>query len=152
MVTHCDLFQTILEHVGLPVSAEERAERRYPGRSFRDLCRGDARGGWRDHVFGEYGIVRMIRTRQHKLVRRYPDGPSQLFDLARDPRETQNFLEDPEYRVLAEALTERLEAYFAAHEEASHSGLRAERASEAQQRRSLAVDRRALDQDGAGLV
>jgi arylsulfatase A-like enzyme len=75
-------------------------------------------------VFGEYGNVRMVRTRDHKLVSRHPDGPSQLFDLARDPRETRSFLADPAYRDVAAILTEQIETYFGRYEDAVHSGLR----------------------------
>lgn len=124
MVTHTDLFQTILEHVGLQPTAEEQAKRNYPGRSFRDLCLGDARKGWRDEVFGEYGNLRMIRTRDHKLVRRYPSGPDHLFDLARDPRETRSFLEDPAYAEITASLTERLERFFTQYQDETNSGLR----------------------------
>jgi arylsulfatase A-like enzyme len=123
-VTHLDLFQTIVEHAGVELSDEERARRRYPGRSFRDLCRGDARAPWPDHVFGEYGNLRMVRTRDYKLVRRYPDGPSHLFDLAQDPRETRSFLDDPAYAEVAAALTAQIEGYFGQYEDATHSGLR----------------------------
>ena len=34
-------------------------------------------------VYDEYGPVRMVRTREWKYVHRYPDGPHELFDLAR---------------------------------------------------------------------
>jgi choline-sulfatase len=124
MVNHCDLFLTVLDHVGLPIEPEERHRRRYPGRSFRDLCRGDAREAWPEQIFGEYGDLRMVRTRRHKLVRRYPDGPAELYDLARDPRETENCIADPDYRAIAADLTARIEEYFARYEEPDRSGLR----------------------------
>ncbi len=38
-------------------------------------------------VFDEYGLVRMIRTREWKYVHRYPYGPHELYDLTRDPDE-----------------------------------------------------------------
>lgn len=122
MVTHLDLFQTILDHAGLQMEA--KAERRYAGRSFRSLCRGDARDDWPEEIFGEYGNLRMIRTRRHKLIRRYPDGPSELFDLERDPRETENLRHDLAYDAIVEDLAARIDTYFAAHEEPQHSGLR----------------------------
>jgi choline-sulfatase len=124
MVTLCDLFATILDHVGLPIEEQERERRRYPGRSFRAHCRGDARGGWPDEVYGEYGTLRMVRTRRHKLVRRFPDGPSELFDLERDPREARSVLDDPEYRAVGAALAAKIDAYFARHEDPERSGLR----------------------------
>lgn len=124
MVTHCDTFQTILEHAAVVIDEEERARRRYPGRSFRALCRGDARGGWPEEIFGDYGTVRMIRTRDHKLVRRYPDGPNELFDLVRDPRESRSFFDDPAYADAVRDLTGRLERFFAEYEDPEKSGLR----------------------------
>jgi choline-sulfatase len=124
MVNHCDLFQTILEHAGLDPSSDERARRRYPGRSFRDRCRGDARRPWPAELFGEYGNLRMVRTARHKLVRRYPDGPNELFDLERDPRETRSLFDDPAYAAVVADLTTRLEEYFARYEDGAASGLR----------------------------
>ena len=124
MVTHVDLFQTILEHAGVAIDDAECARRRYPGRSFRALCRGDARGGWPSDVYAELGNTRMVRTRDHKLVLRYPDGPNELFDLSRDPRETRSFFDDPAYGDVVRDLRSRIEAYFARYEEPERSGLR----------------------------
>ncbi|MER5393040.1 sulfatase-like hydrolase/transferase [Saccharopolyspora sp. NPDC002686] len=119
-VTHCDTFLSIVEHAGLTPPAE----RDYPGRSHRDLWLGKAAGDWPDAVFAEYGDLRMIRTSRHKLVRRYPDGPDELFDLRADPRETVNRISCPEQRQLVEELTNRIEEYFGEHEDAERSGLR----------------------------
>jgi arylsulfatase A-like enzyme len=124
MVTHLDLFQTILDHAGIVIDDEERARRRYPGRSFRALCRGDAREQWPEQVFAELGLVRMVRTRDHKLVRRYPDGPNELFDLGRDPREARSFFNDPAYAEVQDDLNSRIEGFFAEYEDPRVSGLR----------------------------
>lgn len=124
MVTHLDLFQTILEHAGVAIDDAERQRRRYPGRSFRALCRGDARGTWPEAVFGELGLVRMVRTRDHKLVRRYPDGPNELFDLQRDPRETRSFYDNSAYTAVRDELTARMEQFFSKYEDPHFSGLR----------------------------
>lgn len=124
MVTHLDLFQTILDHAGIAIDDDERAKRRYPGRSFRPLLRGDARVQWPDRVFAELGLVRMVRTRDHKLVRRYPDGPHELFDLARDPRETRSFFDDPAYAAIRDDLSASMDRFFSAHEDPQLSGLR----------------------------
>ena len=124
MVTHVDLFQTILEHAGLAPDASERARRNYPGRSFRDLARGDARGAWPEEVHAELGNTRMVRTRDHKLVMRYPDGPNELFDLVRDPRETRSFYADPAYQEIVRDLSSRIAKYFSRYEDPAKSGLR----------------------------
>lgn len=49
-------------------------------------CGGDA---------GQPGTVRMIRTRAWKYIHRHPYGPHELYDLAIDPWETVNLVEDP---------------------------------------------------------
>lgn len=121
VVTHMDLFQTILDHVGVQVPDQSRWV--YPGRSFRALCRGDAREGWPEEVFGEYGNLRMCRTRRHKLIRRYPDGPAELFDLERDPRETYSLLNDQSYQGVAADLDARITAYFGKYADKQSSGL-----------------------------
>jgi arylsulfatase A-like enzyme len=123
MVTHCDLFETILEHAEVTIEAGLREQRRYPGRSFRAHCRGDAREGWADHVFGEYGDLRMVRTRRHKLILRYPGEP-ELFDLERDPRETENRADDPAYAAIVADLSARIQDYFSRYEDPINSGLR----------------------------
>lgn len=123
-VDHCDLFRTLLDWAGVALPAETLAARRYPGRSFAPLLRGEALPDWKDATIGEYGDLRMIRTRRHKLVRRYPDGPHELFDLAADPRETTSLFREPDQRPLIETLTTRLDRFFAEHEDPAKSGLR----------------------------
>lgn len=120
-VDHLDLFQTLLDYAN--VSAPEGVD--YPGRSFLPLLTNSrALPHWREAQFGEYGNLRMIRTRQYKLVRRYPDGPCELFDLAEDPRETVNLFHAAAYAELVAALTQQLESHFQRYEEPRKSGLR----------------------------
>ena len=57
----------------------------YPGRSFRSQLAGAADPGWRDVYLGEYGSVRAIRDRRHKLVKRYAGGANLLHDMREDP-------------------------------------------------------------------
>lgn len=120
-VDHLDLFQTLLDYANV----EAPADRNYSGRSFLPaLTNSGAVAGWRQAQFGEYGDLRMIRTRRHKLVRRYPDGPCELFDLVDDPRETVNLFEVDEYAELVHTLTQRLEKQFERFEDPDKSGLR----------------------------
>ena len=74
--------------------------------------------------FGEYGNLRMIRTETHKLIRRYPDGPCELFDLRADPREMVNLFADPSHQPLVQRLTARINDYFSTYEDPIKSGLR----------------------------
>lgn len=82
-VDHLDLFQTLVAYAGAELPEGRKGS--YPGRNMWPLL-DEQEGGadWRTVQYGEYGNVRMIRTHTHKLVRRYPDGPHELFDLDSD--------------------------------------------------------------------
>ncbi len=85
---HTDLFQTILDYAGIPLEPAFRSEKNYPGRSFASiLTNEDPLEDWKEEQIGEYGDVRMIRDTRYKLVRRYPDGPNELFDLKTTTRD-----------------------------------------------------------------
>ncbi|MHB1737893.1 MAG: sulfatase-like hydrolase/transferase [Actinomycetes bacterium] len=122
-VNHCDLFMTLLEHAGTEVPDERSVVTPYPGRSFRDLCLGKPLANWPHEMYGEYGNLRMVRTPQHKLVRRYPDGPCELYDLAADPRETTNLFDCPAQADLLDRLTSEIDDYFGRYEAPGRSGL-----------------------------
>lgn len=130
-VDHYDTFALICEAAGVALDPA----RHYPGRSYAPLARGEALPDWREARFGEYGDLRMIRTPEHKLVRRYPAGPDDLFDLVHDPGEERNLLvHDPgeertpiEQSALAgveAALRAALADWYARYEDSEHSGLR----------------------------
>lgn len=118
-VNHCDLFELLLEHAAVDVPDRQH---QYPGRSFRELCRGGYQPDWPDAVFAEYGDTRMIRRRTEKLVRQPGAGRTLLFDLVTDPRETADF--SAERPAVVAELTKRLDDYFARYDEPQTSGLR----------------------------
>jgi arylsulfatase A-like enzyme len=123
-VDHTDLFQTILDYAELTLDADFRTERNYPGRSFAPiLTERVPLNDWKQFQIGEYGDVRMIRDAQYKLVRRYPDGPNELFDLNADPREMVNCFDKPEYQAISDRLTAELDAFFARYADPVKSGL-----------------------------
>jgi arylsulfatase A-like enzyme len=122
-VDHCDLFQTLLDCADVTLPEAVLQTRHYPGRSFKPLLLGVGIHDWKTEVFGEYGNLRMIRTRTHKLIRRYPDGPCELFDLVADPRETVNLLHMPDRQSLVQELTARLNAFFSQYEDPAKTGL-----------------------------
>ncbi len=123
VVDHCDLFQTLLDMAKVELDPGIRQRRNYPGRSFAASLFGHTLGEWKDAMFGEYGNLRMIRTDRFKLVRRYPDGPDELFDLHRDPRETKNELPNPGFGSVVVELSQRLEKWFSQIEDPHKSGL-----------------------------
>ncbi|MDE2858837.1 MAG: sulfatase-like hydrolase/transferase [Chloroflexota bacterium] len=123
-VDHLDIFQTIAEYAGVLDKLD--AGRKYPGHSFLPLLDNSAAlPDWRRIQFGEYGDLRMARTRQYKLLRRYySNAPCELFDLSVDPTESQNRYDDPAYQHIVESLSGELDNYFDRYQDADKSGLR----------------------------
>ena len=118
-VTHCDLHATLLDFAGVPLPDEAI----YPGRSFRSQLAGAADPAWRDVYFGEYGSVRAIRDRRHKLLLRHAGGPNLLHDMREDPRETVNLYEAPGCQAHVARLERQLEDFFERYQSAAHTGL-----------------------------
>lgn len=110
LLSHYDIYPTLLELLGLPPRAEN-----LPGKSFAGVLRGEAQTESEDErvmVMDEYGPVRMIRGRRWKYVHRYPYGPHELYDLQEDPGERRNRYGEKELRPLSQALRRELEAWF----------------------------------------
>lgn len=123
-VDHYDLFQAVAEWGGVPEALRLDPARCYPGRSLAPLAHGRGAADWDDTRYGEYGDLRMIRTRRHKLVKRYPRGPHEFFDLGEDPGETVNLAGTAGSIEVSNTLEGQLEAWYAQHEVPAKSGLR----------------------------
>lgn len=122
LVDHTDVFMTLLQLAGCSPDGEARAARGYHGRSLAPVfCGGTV--DRKEALFGEYGPVRMVRTTSHKLVRRYPSGPDELYDLERDPGELENRITDSSYAAVRQALDQTLERHFAEVDGGVRSGL-----------------------------
>jgi arylsulfatase A-like enzyme len=120
MLSQYDVMPTLLDYLGFANPVAEHL----PGRSFAPLLDGQSLVG-RDAVvvydervldehavFDEYGPVRMIRTQEWKYVHRYPYGPNELYDLANDPGERENLVDDAAHADKVRALKAGLEAWF----------------------------------------
>jgi arylsulfatase A-like enzyme len=115
-----DVFPTLLDYLGVAHAAGHGK----PGRSFRHILEDGA--PLADEpvvVYDEYGPVRMIRTSQWKYVHRYPDGPHELFDLAADPGERRNRVDDPAATPTVDALRRRLERWFSLYVDPRRDGV-----------------------------
>ncbi len=119
-VDHYDLFLAICEWAGTPPSRRST----HPGTSLVPLSKGLAVQGWQRERYGEYGDLRMIRTPEYKLIRRYNKGPDELFDLIGDPGETRNILLDPGRQRTRAHLEAELETWYVRFETPARSGLR----------------------------
>jgi len=103
LVLNLDLAPTFLDLAGLPIPSQMQ------GRSWRPLLTGTSTD-WRKSFLAEYFLENQypntptlvtVRTADAKLVK-YPghDEWTELFDLARDPYETQNLAADPAHQDL----------------------------------------------------
>lgn len=112
MVSHYDLYETILDLADIDYHKPDNM----PGVSFADLLTGKKQRV-RDSVvvFDEYGPCRMIRTRETKLVLRYPDGPNELYDLIADPGEEINLYGREDYAALQNELASDLGDWFSTY-------------------------------------
>jgi arylsulfatase A-like enzyme len=114
-----DFAPTLLEQVDLEMPDAERL----PGRSF--TCLLDPEGGPdRDHVvvMAEYGPVRMIHTPAWKYVHRYPYGPHELYDMAHDPGERSNLVDDPDRKEIVTVLRGEMQRWFSRHADPALDG------------------------------
>lgn len=119
-VDHYDTFQSLLDWAGI----DAPQGRNYPGRSFRTLAEGGVIADWDDTRYGEYGDLRMLRTPEVKWVKRYPDGPHELYDLSNDPGETLNRAGWDAWWPQQQEIDGKLEQWYCSHEVAEKSGLR----------------------------
>lgn len=121
-VDHLDTFAAICEIAGCdPLKVKPGGN--YPGQSFLRLLE-DETSEWENIKFGEYGDLRMIRTPEFKLVKRYPEGPDELFNLQEDPDEKNNLIDLPESENIKQALTVKLDDYFKKYSDPLKSGLK----------------------------
>lgn len=108
LCSHYDILPTLRDFLQLPPLDN------LPGESFlpeltapqpckdRTLC-----------ILDEYGPVRMVRSRTHKLVWEPLRGNHQLYDLVRDPDEEVNLYGHPDYAAVQNTLLEELHRAFA---------------------------------------
>ena len=90
LVSHVDIFPTILSLCGIDASSDRPC-----GSSFAGTLDGEP--FQRDYVsvYSEYGAVRMLRDRRYKYVKDFVSGEDLFFDLETDPGEERNRIDDP---------------------------------------------------------
>lgn len=120
LVSAYDFAPTVRDLTGAPSATNESL----PGRSFYPELMGQAPHDRHERVvvFDEYGPVRMIRTREHKYVHRYPYGPHELYDLTTDPGERENLIDSAEADELCADLGGQMEAWFREHSRSAADG------------------------------
>jgi len=109
IVENIDVMPTLCEMLGVPLPQQG-----IQGRSLTALVAGKA-ADWKDRAFAER-ISTMVRTPQYKLIRNArkarPDGGEyELYELTRDPSETNNLATDPAHAAAFKNLTAQLESW-----------------------------------------
>jgi N-acetylglucosamine-6-sulfatase len=119
IVTNLDFAPTLLDYAGVPTPSAMQ------GRSFRSNLRGDTPDDWPTAMYYRYWMHMAhhgapahygIRTRRYKLIffyglpmdASYVDEPTppgwELYDTERDPDETHNVYDDPDYQDVVDEL------------------------------------------------
>ena len=106
LCSQIDLPSTVLDMVGTTRQFDQSA-----GTSFKALLQGEDHQ--RSEVFFEQEESRGVRTDQFSYWCRLPGaGPNVLFDHQRDPLQTQNVAEQPEYSHVVEELHQKVTEFF----------------------------------------
>ncbi len=126
-IDHTDLFQTILESVGIDLKNHSFPGISYPGRSFYPWLsqeKGNLNmADWKTHQFCEYGNVRMVRSGRYKLLLRNGKHEDQLFDLEIDPHEIRNLINDESYNKIINKLSKEIFNFYEKYQDSDKSGL-----------------------------
>ncbi len=113
MIQNIDHAPTFLEIAGIEIPKDIQGE------SYLSLLKGETPENWRKSVYyhyqeypAEHAVKRHygIRTAQYKLIRFYHDIDAwELYDLNADPKEMNNLIRDPNYRITFEELKLQLQ-------------------------------------------
>ena len=110
MVSNYDFLPSLLDYMGLNHRVPNQPK--LPGRSFAAVLRGEEIQ-WETRMFYEMESCRSVRTENWKLVaRRAPDGPTELYDMANDPRERFNLYGQPQYASIRAEMAKKLDDFF----------------------------------------
>ena len=100
-VNLCDLFATMCDLAGIPTPDG------LDSRSLSGLLAGDA-SRWDNESIAQLGIMTMLKRDQLKFLDFSGTAPEVLFDLARDPGETRNWINEPQYAAAVAAFRQRI--------------------------------------------
>jgi len=107
LVSSYDLYPTLLDYLGV----KTEPDRQRPGTSYAPFLRGQS-PAWRSELFFEYCNTRGVRSRTWKYIERGDNWPSELYDMASDPRETVNRIGDKTGKDALATLRPKLRSFF----------------------------------------
>ena len=108
LLSQYDWLPTLLEYTGL----EDHIPQGLPGRSFSPLLHGEDIGERESiFVYDEYGPIRMIRSKEWKLIWRYSEGMHELYNLTEDPDEKTNLFHR-DYPDIVDSMRRDMEVWY----------------------------------------
>ena len=120
LLSQYDFAPTILGYLGLSMDSA----RPLPGRDFSPILRGESIASDAPiYVLDEYGPTRMIRTHSWKYVHRYPDGPTELYNLINDPLERENLADQSGQEGRISKMKAELEEWYGRYVDPRMDGL-----------------------------
>ena len=112
LLSQYDWLSTIVDYAG----DASLSPTGLPGKSFAPILRGHKfEERERIFVFDEYGPVRMIRSKQWKLIWRYPAGAHELYDVGNDPDESVNLFDEPGFANRIAEMRRELDDWYTAY-------------------------------------
>lgn len=107
IINQFDLFPTILDYIG----HSDIRIKNTPGKSFVPLLDEES-VNWDNTAFFEFITARGIRTDQWKYIKRFPDGPDELYEIVVDPEENNNLIRNDKLKPVVAQMKHRLSNFF----------------------------------------
>lgn len=118
LVSNYDFLPSVLDQLGLAHRLPTEAN--LPGRSFAAALKGEP-VSWTNEMIYEMEGCRSYRDDRWKIVlRRFPDGPSELYDLQTDPHERFNLFGQPDLAMKQAEMIAKLEAKFGTYADSQY--------------------------------
>jgi len=119
-VDHYDTFQTLLNLLDIKIDKYI-----FPGKSFLEILNGNQNISWDNTKYGEYGDLRMVRNKNHKLIIRYSNkNQNSFFDLNNDPEELYDTYEKNKDTDDFVNLQKQLNNFYKKYSSKEYSGLK----------------------------
>ena len=119
-VDHYDTFQTLLDLLDFKIDKNI-----FPGKSFLEILNGNQNISWDNTKYGEYGDLRMVRNKNHKLIIRYSNkNQNSFFDLNNDPEELYDTYEKTKDTDDFVNLHKKLKHFYKKYSSKEYSGLK----------------------------
>ena len=119
MIANYDVMPTLLGHLGMADKMPSKPQS--PGldhsEALKHASTQSVPRAISKPIFYEFENLRCIRTETMKYVRRFPNGPNELYDLTEDPNEFVNLINDPAWQAQRRSLRKKLDDFYRTYAE-----------------------------------